>query len=80
MQQDEQFEGVRCDITMHRTLFVSRQEDTSDEDVLDTARREIILPHDALRQVADILSKSGLRISGLDLKDWIVDDVKYTKV
>lgn len=76
--EEENFEGVRCDITMHRTLYLSRKEGVSDEQFVDQAKSEIILPHNALSQVAAILQRSGIRLTGLDLKDWNVDDVKYT--
>lgn len=78
MEQTENFEGVRCDITMHRTLYLSREENVTDEQFIDKARSEIKLPHNVLVQVDALLQRSGIKISGLDLKDWNVDDVKYT--
>lgn len=77
-QISENFEGVRCDITMHRTLYLSRKEGTSDEQFIDQAKHEIILPHNALAQIATLLKRAGINVTGLDLKDWNVDDVKYT--
>jgi len=76
MEKAENFEGVRCDITMHRTLYLNQKE--SEEQLLDLAKKEIVLPHNALAQVASILRQTGINITGLDLKDWEVDDVKYT--
>jgi len=76
MEKAENFEGVRCDITMHRTLYLNQKE--SEEQLLDLAKKEIVLPHNALAQVASILRQTGVNITGLDLKDWEVDDVKYT--
>lgn len=76
--ESENFEGVRCDITMHRTLYLSRKEGVSDDQFIDLAKKEIILPHNALFQIDTILKRSGIQLTGLDLKDWSVDDVKYT--
>jgi len=76
--ETENFEGVRCDITMHRTIYLPRKEGNSDEQFIDNAKSEIALPHNALAQAASMLGRAGIRVSGLDLKDWNVDDVKYT--
>lgn len=71
------YEGVRCNITMHRTLYLPKNEDMSDEEFLNIAKKEIILPHNALAQVASLLRRTNINISGLDLKDWGVDNVEY---
>lgn len=76
--ESENFEGVRCDITMHRTLYLSRKEGISDKQFVDLAKKKIVLPHNALFLIATILKRSGIQLTGLDLKDWNVDEVKYT--
>lgn len=75
MEKTNTFKGVRCSITMHRTLYLPEQEDN--EQLLNLAKSEIVLPHNALAQIANILQRANIQLTGLDLKDWNIDNVEY---
>lgn len=68
---------VVCNITMSRSLFLEVNENTSDKELLNKAKEEILLPHDALSKVQQILNKVGLKLNGLDLNDWNVENCEY---
>lgn len=68
---------VVCNITMSRSLFLEVSENTSDEELLNRAKEEILLPHNALSKVQQILNKVGLKLNGLDLNDWNVENCEY---
>lgn len=68
---------VVCNITMSRSLFLEVNENTSDEELLNRAKEEILLPHNALSKVQQILNKVGLKLNGLDLNDWNVENCEY---
>lgn len=69
--------GINAKIVMERTLYVDLPDDTKDEDVLETANKEIILPANALALIATTLDRLHVNIPHLDLKDWNTTDVKF---
>lgn len=73
--ENENFKGVTCSITMSRTLYLPENSNMSEEEFLKQIKKEIILPHNALYQVQNILRK--MNVKGLDLKDWNVDNIEY---
>lgn len=74
---DSLMKEVVCNITMSRSLFLEVNENTSDKELLNKAKEEILLPHDALSKVQQILNKVGLKLNGLDLNDWNVENCEY---
>jgi len=74
---DSLMKEVVCNITMSRSLFLEVSENTSDEELLNRAKEEILLPHNALSKVQQILNKVGLKLNGLDLNDWNVENCEY---
>lgn len=66
--------GVKATITMSRTLYIEVPENATEEEILDKANKEIILPHNALYMAANALKKLRVKIDKLDLKDWEVDN------
>lgn len=78
MDQTTNYRGVTCTITMCRTLYLPKNDKTTDEEFINLAKKEIVLPHNALAQIQDILHRVNVNIAGLDLKDWNVTNVEYT--
>jgi len=78
MAKTENFIGVRCDITMHRTLYLSRPDNITDDQFINKAKQEIILPHNVLAQLDNVLQMARINPTGFDLKDWSVDNVEYS--
>lgn len=77
MDQTTNYKGVTCTITMYRTLYLPKDDKVTDEEFINLAKKEIILPHNALAQIQDALHRVNVNITGLDLKDWNVTNVEY---
>lgn len=71
------FIGVSATVMMDRLLYIEVPEKASDKEILEKAKEEILLPHDALDKIDTTLKQSGIRFSGIDLKDWNLTDVEY---
>lgn len=68
--------GIKAKVIMERTLYLDLPEDTSEEDILKEANKEIILPNVALDTAAQALQHLHINIPKLDLKDWKITDFK----
>lgn len=69
--------GIKATVIMSRTLYIEVPEDSTENEILEKAQKEILLPHNALYMADNALKKTGLKVSGLDLKDWEVDKAEY---
>lgn len=67
--------GVNASVTLQRTLYI---EVDDNEDAIEKAKKEIILPDKALFEASKVLSMAKIRIPNLDLKDWNIIDENYT--
>lgn len=69
---------VACSISMSRSLYLELPEGMTKEQLIERAKQEIILPHNAMAKVQLILNQLGIRLKEkLDLNDWNVDEVEY---
>lgn len=68
---------VKSKVVLERTLALDLPENASDEDIIKEAEKEIISPIYALNQVRNILQRSRIDISKIDLQDWSLTDSKY---
>lgn len=69
---------VACSVSMSRSLYLELPEGMTKEQLVECAKQEIVLPHNALAKVQQILNQLGIRLrEKLDLNDWNVDEVEY---
>lgn len=68
---------VKASITMSRTLYIEVLENSTEEQILEKAKQEIILPFDALQTANKVLKQMRVNIPKLDLIDWTIDDLNY---
>lgn len=68
---------VKASITMSRTLYIEVLENSTEEQILEKAKQEIILPFDALQTANKALRQMRVNIPKLDLVDWAIDDLNY---
>lgn len=69
--------GVNVEVTMKRTLYLDLPDDASEESILENAKKEIILPIEALNYASQILRQTKININKLDLKDWEESNINY---
>lgn len=69
---------VACSVSMSRSLYLEVPEGTTKEQLIELAKQEIILPHNAMAKVQQVLNQLGIRLrEKLDLNDWNIDEVEY---
>lgn len=73
-----EYEGVKCTVTMSRTLYVPKG--NTNDDTINAAKQEIVLPTEIMNEINKVLHNARIRINGLDLDDWIVDNLQYNIV
>lgn len=69
--------GINIKVEMERTLYLDLPNTLSEEEIIEKAKQEVILPTSALYKTATILKKLNINIPQLDLKDWRNIDIKY---
>lgn len=69
--------GIKTKVTMERTLYVDLPDDATEEEVLEAANKEIILPTDALCTASQALRNLHINIPHLDLTDWNTTGINY---
>jgi hypothetical protein len=67
--------GIKATVTMERTLYIDVPENATEEQILELADKEIILPINALSMAEHALRNMHVKIPNLDLKDWEVTNV-----
>ena len=67
--------GIKVTVTMERTLYIDVPENATQEEILELADKEIILPTNALSMADHALRNMHINIPNLDLKDWEVGTV-----
>lgn len=72
--------GIKANITMSRTLYIEVPDEATDEEIQDKAKKEIILPHNALYMADEALKRVGVKVNNLDLKDWEVNEYEFVKI
>lgn len=69
--------GVKAIVTMERTLYLDLPDNTSKDDIIKEAQKEIVLPVNALYTANNILSRINVNAPKLDLSDWDTKSVNY---
>lgn len=71
--------GVKALVTMSRTLYIDVPDDSSEEQILDKAKQEIILPFEAMYRSEEILKRLKVQNS-FNLKDWSLENSSFETV
>lgn len=69
--------GIKVTVTLDRTLYINEIDNESEKELLERAKKEIILPIDAMNIAKQLFQKSGVNIKKLDLSDWDIQNVNY---
>lgn len=70
--------GVKVTAVLSRTIYIEVPEGSSDEDIINKAKDEVILPLQAIYKVNSRLRKMGVRFPKIDLEDWSLDKDEYS--
>ena len=69
--------GIKVTVVLDRTLYINEINNESEKELLERAKKEIILPIDAMNTVKQLFQKSGIDIKKLDLSDWDIQNINY---
>lgn len=69
--------GIKVTIVLDRTLYINEIDNESEKELLERAKKEIILPIDAMNIAKQLFQKSGIDIKKLDLSDWDIQNINY---
>lgn len=68
--------GINAEVILSRTLYFDIKDDATEEEIIQEANKEIILPHNALIIAQSALRRFNMNIEKLDIGDWDVKDVQ----
>ena len=71
---------VKATIIMSRSLYIEVPEEASIEEIISKGKQEIVSPKDALNIADNALRRVGMRVNGIDLKDWEVNSYDFSTV
>lgn len=69
--------GIKTKVTLERTIYLDLPDDTSEEDIINKAKEEIIHPLNAFYTATQALKSLHVNIPKLDLSDWNSTDISY---
>lgn len=71
------YQEVTVSISMSSSFMIEIPEGASHEDVIEKAKKEIILPSTSLAIAKQVLKQLGIKVNGIDTNEWFVDEVEY---
>lgn len=69
--------GIKTKVTLERTIYLDLPDDTSEEDIINKAKEEIVHPLNAFYTATQALKSLHVNIPKLDLSDWNSTDISY---
>lgn len=71
------YQEVTVSISMSNSFMIEVPEGASHEDIIEKAKKEIILPSTSLTIAKQVLKQLGIKVNGIDTNEWFVDEVEY---
>lgn len=71
------YQEVTVSISMSSSFMIEVPEGASHEDIIEKARREIVLPLTSLAIAKQAFKQLGIKVNGIDTNEWLIDEVEY---
>lgn len=71
------YQEVTVSVSMSSSFMIEVSEGASHEDIIEKAKKEIILPSTSLAIAKQVLKQLGIKVNGIDTNEWFVDEVEY---
>lgn len=71
------YQEVTVSISMSSSFMIEVPEGASHEDIIEKAKKEIILPSTSLTIAKQVLKQLGIKVNGIDTNEWFIDEVEY---
>lgn len=71
------YREVTVSVSMSKNIMVEIPEDASDEELLDRAKHEVMLPLEMIDACKNVFRQLGVKVNGIDFNDWYTDEVEF---
>lgn len=71
------YQEVTVSISMSSSFMIEVPEGASHEDIIEKAKKEIILPSTSLTIAKQVFKQLGIKVNGIDTNEWFIDEVEY---
>ena len=71
------YQEVTVSISMSSSFMIGVPEGASHEDIIEKAKREIVLPLTSLAIAKQAFKQLGIKVNGIDTNEWFIDEVQY---
>ena len=71
------YQEVTVSISMSSSFMIEVPEGASHEDIIEKAKKEIILPSTSLAIAKQAFKQLGIKVNGIDTNEWFIDEVEY---
>ena len=71
------YQEVTVSISMSSSFMIEVPEGASHEDIIEKAKKEIILPSTSLTIAKQVLKQLEIKVNGIDTNEWFIDEVEY---
>lgn len=68
---------VTVSVSMSKGVMVEVPEGAGHDEIIEKAKREIMLPLTVMEMSKQGFERLGIRVHGIDFNDWNVDEVEY---
>lgn len=71
------FKEVTVSISMSKSVYLEVPEGTTDEQLMERAREEILTPDKIMPLLVQVLRQAGVRVDAHEIAGWNVDELEY---
>lgn len=71
------FKEVTVSISMSKSVYLEAPEGTTDEQLIEKAKQEILTPDKIMPIFIQLLRQSGIRVDTHNVAGWDVDELEY---
>lgn len=71
------FKEVTVSISMSKSVYLEVPDGTTDEQLVEKAKQEILTPDKVMSILIHILRQSGIRVDPHDVAGWDIDELEY---
>lgn len=71
------YREVTVSVSMSKSFMVEIPEDASKEELLEKAKKEVMLPLEVIDTCKQAFKQLGIKVNGIDFNDWYTDEVEY---
>lgn len=71
------YKEVTVSVNMSKDFLVEVTEDMNNEDIINKAKKEIMLPIEIINTCKNIFNNLGIKAANIDFKDWFTNEAEF---